>query len=146
MGGLVVITGDTVTITPPNDPPAIYVLTSPTPLPISGSSHNIKVRGGAACLPSDVEKLTANFTYTSESYVGGTGTVTLKLKDGNKTKKTKNGQPLVINGATFDAKFTFAVPANDPQKGPDPNRSSGSSKMGTAAFTSPTKNTFFRAG
>ncbi|UUN30800.1 hypothetical protein [Streptomyces sp. FIT100] len=146
MGELVVITGDTVTINPPNDPPAQYTLIPPTPLPISGSSHNVKVRGAVACLPSDVENLTANFTYDCGSYVGGTGTVTLRLKDGNKTKKTKNGQPLVISGTAFDAKFTFASPANDPQKGPDPNRLSGTSKMGSADFTSPTKNTFFRAG
>ncbi|WDO11306.1 hypothetical protein ME763_36835 (plasmid) [Streptomyces murinus] len=153
MGEIVIITGDTITITtpdktvPPNDALALYTLTPATPLLLTGSSPNFKVRGAPACWPTDVETLKTGFMYTSGSYVGGTGIVSLKLKDANKSQATKNSnEQIVINGGAFEAKFTITAPAMNPNAMPDPSRPVGSSKDGSASFTSPTKNNILRVG
>ncbi|MFE3864518.1 hypothetical protein ACFXPT_29305 [Streptomyces goshikiensis] len=152
MGEIVIITGDTVTITtpnntvPPDDASAIYTLTPATPLPLTGSSPNFKVQGAPVCWPDDVQMLTAGFTYTSGSYVRGSGTVTLELKYDNKSQTTKNSdEQIVVNGGPFDAKFTIVVSAVDPGTSTsDPIRPPGSSKNGSASFTSPTRNSILR--
>jgi hypothetical protein len=97
----------------------------------------------AACLPDDIEGLTAAFTYDAPPYVKGAGTVSFELKDGNKSQKTKNsGDPIVIKGGDFTATFEVVTPANDPLTGPDPARPTGTKLDGSASFT--TSNSFFK--
>ncbi|MEU2835483.1 hypothetical protein ABZ667_44245 [Streptomyces lavendulae] len=157
MSEIVIVTNDTVTITPPTDPPAVYII-PPNPLPVVGTSPVLTVRGVKACLPDDIEvTIVTPFTYTAAPYTTpGSGTFNLKLRGGNKTQKTtqkttqkasQSKKPIVINGGTFDAEFTIITPAVNPVNGtPDPNRPANTKKTGIAQFTAPTVNTFFRAG
>lgn len=152
MGEFVVVTGDEVMVTPPEDPDATYTLAPLTPLPVSGSSPHVHIRGLPACVPDDIEKkLKATFTYVAGTFtVPGGGAISFELKDADKSRKTEDrtaadsGEPLVINGGKFIAKFTFTKSAQDSNAAPDPDRKPDSSKDGTASFKTPTKNTILR--
>lgn len=56
MGEFVIVTGDEVMAAPAEDPDATYTLAPLTPLPVSGSSPHVQVRGLPACVPDDIEK------------------------------------------------------------------------------------------
>jgi hypothetical protein len=149
----VIVTGDEVIVRPPELPPtATYTLLPATPLPVSGSSPHVGVRGLPACLLDDIEKkLVAAFTYVAGAFtVPGNGTISFELEDADKTQKTADtsatgaGGPLVISGGEFVAKFTFKKSAQDPNGVLDPDRQPNTSKNGTASFKTPTKNTALR--
>ncbi|WP_406375837.1 hypothetical protein OG788_40020 [Streptomyces sp. NBC_00647] len=152
MGEFVIVTGDEVTIKPPEDTGAMYTLVPPTPLPIVGSSPHARVRGVPACVPDDIEKkLKAAFTYVAGTFtVAGGGDISFELEDANKSRKTVDTttsgseEPLVVSGVAFKAKFTFTKSAQDPNGVVDADRQPASSKDGTASFGTPTKNAILR--
>ncbi|MEU6273030.1 hypothetical protein ABZ871_11550 [Streptomyces populi] len=152
MGEFVIVTGDVVTVEPPEDTGATYILTPPTPLPLAGSSPHTRVRGLPACVPDDIEKkLKAAFTYVAGTFtVPGGGDISFELADANKARKTMDttvggsDEPLVIGGAAFRAKFTFKKSAQDPNGVVDADRKPASSKDGTASFGTPARNTILR--
>ncbi len=144
MADPVVLDGDLVTVKPPQDTGATYTLVPPAPLKVTGSSPHVRVGGRAACLPEDIEKtLTAAFTYITATFTTpGGGTISFTLKEANKSQKAEDtaaggGKPLVLSGTEFVATFAFEKPAQDAQQKPDPERTKGLKKEGTASFSSP---------
>lgn len=119
----ILVTGDMIQITVP--PPAI-VPTAIAPVPLMGSSTKLKIAMMAACQDGDElpAMLKGPQMYTAPPYVTpGTGTFTIMLLPTNKTAKGKeSGKPLLLKGATFQAKFQVSSPAMMPTPaGPQPD-------------------------
>lgn len=139
----VIVTGDMIRIT--IFPPAtVFTLTAPVPL--QGSSSDMKVNSMAVCLEGDElpSMLASPQPYVAPPFViPGTGTLSLKLNPNNKTVQTKNGKAILIKGAPFQAEFQVAQPAMQPTPtGPVPD--SAMKKSGIAEFI--TMNVRVKAG
>lgn len=130
---LIVKTGDMVKIT---IPPPVVVPAIQAPVPLKGSSTNVKVNEQFVCLQGDElpQSLRGPLPYTAPPFVTpGTGTLTLTLNPSNLTVQSSNGQKILIKGQTFTATFTVQSPAMQPTPGgpvPDPV----AVKPGTAQF------------
>jgi hypothetical protein len=139
----VIVTGDMIRITifPPTT-----VMTLTAPVPLKGSSSDMKVNQMAVCLEGDElpSMLKSPQPYVSPPFViPGTGTLSLKLNPNNKTMQTKNGKAILIKGAPFTAEFQVAQPAMQPTPaGPVPD--SAMKKSGIAEFI--TTNVRVKAG
>jgi hypothetical protein len=129
----VIATGDMIQITIP--PPAI-VPQIMAPVPLMGSSTNVKVNNMAACLQGDElpVAIASPLMYTAPPYVTpGTGTLKIILMPNNLTMQTSNQKPMLIKGATFQAIFNVQSPAMMPTPaGPQPDPLMV--KPGTAQF------------
>jgi hypothetical protein len=139
----VIVTGDMIRITifPPTT-----VLTLTAPVPLKGSSSDMKVNHMAVCLEGDElpAMLKSPQPYVSPPFViPGTGTLSLKLNPNNKTMQSKNGKPILIKGAPFTAEFQVASPAMQPTPG-GPVPDSAMKKSGIAEFI--TTNVRVKAG
>lgn len=139
----IIVTGDMIQITI-SPPTTVFTLLAPVPL--QGSSGDVKVNGMAVCLEGDElpSMLSSPQAYIEPPYViPGTGTVSLTLNSDNKTEKTKNRSPILIKGTPFKAEFSVVAPAMQPTPaGPVPDP--GSKKSGDAQFI--TTNTRVKAG
>lgn len=140
----IMVTGDMILIT---IAAPTTVMTLVAPVPLKGSSSDVKVNGMYICLEGDELPVSVQppQPYISPPYViPGTGTVKLTLNPDNKTEKTKNGGEIIlIKGTPFKAEFSVASPAMQPTPGgpvPDP----ASKKSGQAEFI--TTNTRVKAG
>jgi hypothetical protein len=118
----VIKTGDFIKFTIP--PPTVVPLLM-APVPLVGSSKDVKVMGMPVCLEGDElpPMLRMPLVYTSPPFVTpGTGTVSVTLLPLNKTKKTKNQKAILIKGTPFPAEFTVSAPAMQPTAvGPVPD-------------------------
>lgn len=139
----IIITGDMIKFT---WSPPTTVLTLTAPIPLQGSSSDMKVNSMAVCLEGDElpSMVSPPQPYVSPPYViPGTGTVTLTLNPDNKTTRSKNGDPILIKGTPFTAEFNVASPAMQPTPaGPVPD--GAMKKTGTAEFI--TTNARVKAG
>ena len=129
----IIKTGDMIQIKIPQPTivPAIQA-----PVPLKGSSTDVKVNEQFVCLQGDElpQVLRSALPYTSPPFVTpGTGTLTLTLAPANMTMQSSNGQKILIKGQMFTATFNVQVPAMQPTPGgpvPDPVMV----KPGTAQF------------
>jgi hypothetical protein len=139
----IIVTGDMIRITI-SPPTTVFTLVAPVPL--QGSSSDMKVNQMAVCLEGDElpSMITPPQPYVSPPYViPGTGTLTLTLNPDNKTVQSKNGKAILIKGTPFKAEFQVASPAMQPTPtGPVPD--SATKKSGTAEFI--TTNARVKAG
>lgn len=139
----IIVTGDMIRITIAA-PTTVFTLVAPVPL--QGSSADMKVNHMAVCLEGDElpSMIMPPQPYVSPPYViPGTGTVKLTLNPDNKTQRSKNGKPILIKGTPFKAEFQVVSPAMQPTpSGPVPD--GASKKSGTAEFI--TTNTRVKAG
>ncbi|MBN2238792.1 MAG: hypothetical protein JW712_03380 [Dehalococcoidales bacterium] len=119
------------------NPPEVYP-TLVAPIPLTGSSSDMKVLKMPVCLEGDETPplLLSPQPYLSPSFpVPGMGTVTVKIQSANKTTKTKNGgKAILLKGQTFQVEFDVTVPAQliAPPSPPVPD--SNMKKSGTAQF------------
>lgn len=139
----IIKTGDMIRIT---IPPPTVVPPLAAPIPLTGTSANMKVNNMAVCLEGDElpPTLKAPLPYTSPPFVTpGTGTVSVTLTPMNKTLKTKNQKAILIKGTPFMAEFTVMAPAMQPTPvGPVPDPVA--KKPGMAEFV--TTNVTVKAG
>ncbi len=133
----IIKTGDFLKIT--MNPPETYP-TLEAPIPLVGSSPDMKVMTMPACLEGDETPLLllAPQPYISPTYytTPGMGMATVKIQGANKTTKTKNGgKAILLKGQTFQVDFDVTVPAiyvNEVTGVPVPD--SVMKKSGTAQF------------
>jgi hypothetical protein len=133
MGDFVIRTNDMIqiTITPPALVPMLQA-----PIPLIGTGTTVMVGGQPVCLFGDEmpPSIKVPMPYTSPPFVTpGMGTVMVMLAPNNMTKKTIQGKPMLLKGATFQATFTVSAPAMQPTPAgpvPDPLMS----KPGTCQF------------
>lgn len=109
----IVTTGHFLQIT--MNPPETYPTLS-APIPLKGSSTDMKVLKMPVCLEGDEtpQMLLSPQPYISPTFktTSGMGTVTIKIGSSNKTSKTKNGgKPIFITGQPFQVEFNVTVPA-----------------------------------
>lgn len=139
----IIKTGDMIRIT--ISPPAV-VPPLAAPIPLVGTSANMKVNNMLVCLEGDElpPTLLAPLPYTAPPFVTpGTGTVSVTLTPMNKTMKTKNQKAILIKGTPFTAEFTVMSPAMQPTPaGPVPDPVA--KKPGMAEFV--TTNMTVKAG
>jgi hypothetical protein len=129
----IIVTGDMIRITifPPTIVPPLM-----SPIPLTGTSSDMKVNGMFVCLEGDElpPSIQPPLPYMSPPYViPGTGTLALTLNPTNTTKRAKNGSAILIKGTPFTAEFNVVAPAMQPTPGgpvPDP----ASKKSGMAEF------------
>lgn len=119
----ILVTGDMLQITVP--PPAIVPMVL-APVPLVGSSSKVMIMGKPACLDGDElpPVLKSPVPYVAPPYVTpGTGTFSIILQPTNKTTQGQDsGKPMLLQGATFQAKFQVASPAMMPTPaGPQPD-------------------------
>jgi hypothetical protein len=118
----IIKTGDMIRIT--IFPPAI-VPSLMSPIPLIGTSTDVKVAMMPACLEGDElpPMLRAPQPYTAPPFViPGMGTVSVTLTPMNKTLQSKNKKAILIKGTPFTAQFRVTVPANQPTPaGPVPD-------------------------
>lgn len=133
MGDFVIRTNDMIQIT--ITPPAVVPLLQ-APIPLIGTGTTVLVGGQPVCLVGDEmpPSIKAPMPYTSPPFVTpGMGTVMVMLAPNNMTKKTVQGKPMLLKGATFQATFTVSAPAMQPTPtGPVPDPLM--SKPGTCQF------------
>ena len=132
----ILVTGDMLQITVP--PPAIVPMVI-APVPLIGTSSKVMIMGKPACLDGDElpAMLKSPLPYMAPPYVTpGMGTFSLMLLPAHKTAKGKDsGKPMLLKGATFQAKFQVSSPAMMPTPaGPQPDPLMV--KMCTAQFIS----------
>lgn len=133
MGDFVIRTNDMIKIT--ITPPAIVPMLQ-APVPLLGTSTSVMAGGALICLQGDELPLSlrAPMPYTAPPFVTpGLGTLTVILTPANLSKKTQNGKPIILKGATFQASFAVSAPAMQPTPGgpvPDPVLT----KPGTCTF------------
>jgi len=128
------ITGDFLKITVP--PPTLIPMVIP-PIPLLGTSSKILLMGMPVCVDGDElpAMLKSPMPYTAPPFVTpGMGSWQIILQSTNKTSKGKDsGKPMLLKGATFQAKFTVSSPAMQPTPaGPVPDPVAV--KMCTAQF------------
>ena len=122
MSDFIIKSGDMIqiTVTPPAVVPQLAA-----PIPLIGSSTNLKIGGMAACLQGDElpAAIQGPLMYMSPPFVTpGTGTIKIVLLPTNLTTMTQNGKPVLLKGATFQAIFTVQSPAMMPTPaGPQPD-------------------------
>ena len=143
MPDFIIRTGDMIKVTIPK--PAVIPLLE-APVPLKGSSADVRVAGTPACLLGDELPLSLRepLPYTAPPFTNpGTGKLTLKLLPGNQTLQAKNGKAILIKGQKFAALFTVQTPATQTTPaGPVPNPLLA--KPGTAEFI--TTNETVKAG
>lgn len=128
----IIKTGDMIqiTIAPPAVVPSLIA-----PVPLVGSSSNVKVNQMLICLEGDElpKMLLSPQPYFCPPFVvPGMVMVSLKLNPTNKTMISKNKKPILIKGTPFVAEFQVTAPAQMPPpiSTPDPVMK----KVGTAQF------------
>ncbi len=129
----IITTGDFIKITI-DAPTTVFTLIAPVPL--QGSSADMKVNQMPVCLEGDElpAMLTSPQPYISPPYViPGTGMVSLTLNSDNKTEDSSNGGVILIKGTPFTAEFEVVSPAMQPTPG-GPVPDSSSKKSGSAEF------------
>ena len=140
---MIIKTGDMIRFT--IFPPAV-VPTMAAPIPLMGTSKNVKVTNMPACLEGDElpMMLMAPQPYTSPPFVTpGMVTVKVNLLPTNKTMITKNSKPVLIKGTPFTVELTVTAPAMQPTPaGPVPDPVA--KKAGMAEFI--TTNFIVKAG
>jgi Contractile injection system spike tip protein len=133
VGDFIIKTNDMIKITVP--PPTIVPMLQ-APVPLLGTSTNVTVGTAPICLQGDElpPALRAPMPYTAPPFVTpGVGTLTIILAPDNLSKKTVNGKPIILKGATFQVSFAVSAPAMQPTPAgpvPDPVLT----KPGTATF------------
>jgi hypothetical protein len=133
MGDFVIRTNDMIQIT--IAPPAIVPMLQ-APVPLIGTGTTVMVGGQPVCLVGDEmpPSVKVPMPYTAPPFVTpGVGTLMVMLAPNNMTKKTIQGKPMLLKGATFQATFTVSAPAMQPTPAgpvPDPLMS----KTGTCQF------------
>ena len=100
-----------ITMNPPETYPSLSA-----PIPLVGSSTDLKVLKNPACLEGDEtpDMLLSPQPYISPTFytIPGQGTVAIKIGDSNKTSKKKNGgKAILITGQPFQVEFNVTVPA-----------------------------------
>jgi hypothetical protein len=127
-----------ITITPPAIVPMLMA-----PVPLIGTGTTVMVSNVPICLQGDElpPSLKAPMPYTSPPFVTpGMGTLSIMLAPLNLSKKTQNGKPIILKGATFQASFAVSSPAMQPTPAgpvPDPVMT----KPGTCQFITTNINT-----
>ena len=133
MGDFVMRTNDMIKIN--ITPPAIVPMLQ-APIPLIGSGTTVLVGGQPVCLVGDEmpPSIKVPMPYTSPPFVTpGMGTLMVMLAPNNMTKKTIQGKPMLLKGATFQATFSVSAPAMQPTPtGPVPDPVM--SKPGTCSF------------
>ena len=140
MGDFIIKTNDMIqiTITPPAIVPMLVA-----PVPLIGTGTTVMVSNVPICLQGDElpPSLKAPMPYTSPPFVTpGMGTLSIMLAPLNLSKKTQNGKPIILKGATFQASFAVSSPAMQPTPAgpvPDPVMT----KPGTCQFITTNINT-----
>mgnify|MGYP001077178416 CR=1 FL=1 len=119
MSQLVIVDGDKLIL------PPLFGARSVTPLttPIIAGSGKATVNGKKIVIFNDEKKVSINATYTSPGYTQpGSGTITIQQLIPDQSLLFYTAETPVVNqGVTFTAMFQPAVPASDPDKGPDPD-------------------------
>jgi hypothetical protein len=140
VGDFIIKTNDMIQIT--ITPPAIVPMLS-APVPMIGTGTTVMTGSVPICLQGDElpPSLRAPMPYTSPPFVTpGTGTLTIMLAPSNLSKKTQNGKPIILKGATFQASFAVSSPAMQPTPtGPVPDPVM--TKPGTCQFITTNINT-----
>lgn len=133
MGDFVIRMNDMIKIT--ITPPAIVPMLQ-APIPLIGSGTTVLVGGQPVCLVGDEmpPSIKVPMPYTAPPFVTpGMGTLMVMLAPNNMTKKTIQGKPMLLKGATFQATFSVSAPAMQPTPtGPVPDPVM--SKPGTCTF------------
>jgi hypothetical protein len=140
VGDFIIKTNDMIqiTITPPAIVPMLMA-----PVPLIGTGTTVMVSNVPICLQGDElpPSLKAPMPYTSPPFVTpGMGTLSIMLAPLNLSKKTQNGKPIILKGATFQASFAVSSPAMQPTPAgpvPDPVMT----KPGTCQFITTNINT-----
>jgi hypothetical protein len=140
VGDFIIKTNDMIqiTITPPAIVPMLMA-----PVPLLGTGTTVMVSNVPICLQGDElpPSLKAPMPYTSPPFVTpGMGTLSIMLAPLNLSKKTQNGKPIILKGATFQASFAVSSPAMQPTPAgpvPDPVMT----KPGTCQFITTNINT-----
>jgi hypothetical protein len=140
VGDFIIKTNDMIqiTITPPAIVPMLVA-----PVPLIGTGTTVMVSNVPICLQGDElpPSLKAPMPYTSPPFVTpGMGTLSIMLAPLNLSKKTQNGKPIILKGATFQASFAVSSPAMQPTPAgpvPDPVMT----KPGTCQFITTNINT-----
>ena len=97
-----------------------------------------KINGKKVCISGDERQVKLYCSYVTKIHTSpGVGMLTISsLADNNIAKKTKSkGQPVMLKGATFKAKFQVAVPAMQPSA-PSPIPDATPQYNGTGTFIS----------
>jgi len=133
MADLILMTGDQA-IFNPNCGQAIVVV-RPGNLMGSGKA---KINGNPICVDGDEKKvLVIGCTYTTAQHtIPGVGMLSIQSLAGNqKAQKTESGgKPVLLKGASFQAKFQVMVPAQQPSF-PSPIPDATPQYAGTGSFT-----------
>lgn len=138
MSDFILVTGDTATF---NSAFGVATVTvAPGTLVGTGKA---KINKKQICVDGDEKSVVVpGCSYTASVYVTpGTGILTIESLAGNqKAQKTKSGgNPVLLKGATFTAKFQVTSPAQQPAKPPaipNPIPDATPQYSGTGTFTS----------
>jgi len=134
MSDVIVVDGDKAMFNPTLGPATVVV----RPGTITGSGP-AKVTGKKACVEGDESSVTVpGCTYFTGQYsIPGTGTLAISALGGDQkaAKGATGGKKLILKGSTFTAKFSIAVPAQQPPPGPgSPIPDATSQYSGTGTF------------
>jgi Contractile injection system spike tip protein len=132
MADFILMTGDKAMFNP-NFGQAIVVV---RPGDLLGSGQ-AKISGKLVCIDGDEKKvIVVGCTYMTPQYsIPGVGMLSIQSLAGNqKAKKTKSGgKPVLLKGASFQAKFQVMVPAQQPSA-PSPIPDVTPQYAGTGSF------------
>ncbi len=135
MPDFILTTGDKALFTPSFGQATVV----PQPGNLIGTGTD-KINGKPVCIDGDEKKvLVPGCTYMTPQYtIPGVGMLSISgLAANQKAKKTKSGgQPVLLKGASFQAKFQVMVPAQQPTPtGPVPDATPQYSGSGTFITT-----------
>jgi len=134
MSDFILITGDKAMFNP-NFGQAIVTV---RPGDLIGTGKD-KINGKLVCVDGDEKKvIVPGCNYMTPQYsIPGVGMLTIESLAGNqKAQKTKSsGKPVLLKGASFQAKFQVMVPAQQPSI-PNPISDSTPEYSGTGTFNS----------